>query len=140
MPIEDFETRYLLGVGAMDDTHREFVELVNRLCVAGNVEFAILFDELERHTRAHFAAEDTRMQESGFPALREHRDEHQRVLGELEKLHQKVQRGSFLLARAYVQDQLPDWFHLHAMSMDSALAAHLLNGRPTVHLSHNMHL
>lgn len=31
MPIDDFETRYVLGVDAMDDTHREFVHLANLL-------------------------------------------------------------------------------------------------------------
>jgi hemerythrin len=47
------------------------------------------------------------------------------VLGELNRFAQKVTTGSILMGRAYVVEQLPSWFDLHAKTMDSALAAHL---------------
>lgn len=123
--IEDFERRYLLGLPEMDDTHREFVDLVNRLGEADKASFIPLFDELAKHTEAHFSAEDKLMEDSAFPAIREHRDEHQRVLGELARFGQRVATGSVLMGRAYITQQLPKWFDLHAVTMDSALAAHL---------------
>jgi hypothetical protein len=36
-----------------------------------------------------------------------------------------VERGRTTLARAYLCEQIPAWFALHAVTMDSALAAHL---------------
>ena len=123
--IEDFEQRYLLDQPEMDATHREFVDLVNRLGEADKADFIPLFATLTAHTQAHFAAEDRMMEASGFPAIREHRDEHRRVLGELERFGQRVAAGSVLMGRAYVTQQLPGWFDLHAVTMDSALAAHL---------------
>lgn len=123
--IEDFERRYLLGQPEMDDTHREFVDLVNRLGEADKAEFIALFDALTAHTQRHFDAEERMMEATSFPALREHRDEHRRVLGELERFGQRVAAGSILMGRAYVTQQLPKWFDLHAVTMDSALAAHL---------------
>jgi hemerythrin len=33
------------------------------------------------------------MTESGFPAIAEHRDEHQRILGELEQFRKRVDMG-----------------------------------------------
>ena len=125
MLIEDFEQSYLLEVSQMDDTHREFVELLNALDSADKPGFIRLFGKLLAHTEAHFQIENALMRESGFPAIREHMDEHQRVLGELHRINDKVQGGSVLIGRAYVREQLPGWFKLHAITMDSALAAHL---------------
>jgi hemerythrin-like metal-binding protein len=123
--IEQFDQRYLLGLEAMDDTHREFVDLVNRLGKADKSEFIECFAELVSHTKAHFEQENRWMEASGFPAIREHIDEHQRVLGELDRFASRVASGSVALGRAYVIQQLPQWFDLHAKTMDSALASHL---------------
>jgi hemerythrin-like metal-binding protein len=123
--IEAFEQRYLLGITSMDDTHREFVDLVNRLGVAPKAEFMPLFEELFTHTQTHFDQEKHLMETSGFPAIREHTDEHQRILGELNRFSQRVATGSIMMGKAYVTQQLPQWFDLHAKTMDSALAAHL---------------
>ncbi len=123
--IEAFEQRYLLGISEMDETHREFVDLVNRLGVAPKAEFIPLFAELFSHTQRHFDHENRLMQASGFPAVREHTDEHQRILGELNRFSQKVATGSIMMGKAYVTQQLPQWFDLHAKTMDSALAAHI---------------
>ncbi len=123
--IANFEGRFVLGVAAMDTTHREFVDLVNRLGTCDGDRFVDSFPALVSHTRAHFAAEEGMMETSGFPAIAEHRSEHARVLGDLEHLSTQLARGRIQLARAYVCEQLPDWFTLHAETMDSALAAHL---------------
>jgi hemerythrin len=63
------------------------------------------------------------MAESGFPAAAEHQADHARVLGDLQRLHDRVARDRSTLARAYVREQLPGWFELHAKTMDAALAA-----------------
>lgn len=122
--ISEFDQRYLLGIPQMDDTHREFVELLNQLGDANKEDFKQLFHKLVSHTKAHFTLENMLMQETSFPAIREHMDEHQRVLGELDRMEKKVSQGNNMFPKAYLQ-QLPDWFHLHANTMDSALAAHL---------------
>lgn len=123
--IDDFELRYRLGVEEMDETHRQFVDLVNRLGKADKQAFITLFEVLLQHTQAHFAAETRLMQESRFPAMREHEDDHQRVLGDINRFAARTAAGSTLMARAYLIEQLPDWFNLHALTMDSALAAHV---------------
>jgi hemerythrin-like metal-binding protein len=109
----------------MDETHREFAEIVNRMARADKAGFIELFPVLVAHTQAHFVSENALMKASGFPAIREHMDEHQRVLGELRRMAAKTADGSTLLARAYVAEQLPAWFSVHAVTMDSALAGHL---------------
>lgn len=119
------EPRYALGVAEMDATHRAFVELVDRLCDADEASFPALFAELHEHTRAHFFAEDAKMKATRFNAIGEHISEHQRVLIELRTFNRSVQAGKMRMARAYVRENLKEWFGLHLATMDSALAAHL---------------
>lgn len=123
--IEDFESRFILGIPAMDLSHREFADLVNQMDEAGDATFVYLFTDLINHSRAHFASEEVMMARTQFPATREHRDEHRRVLGELNALREQLRSGRISLARAFVREQLPDWFALHAVTMDSALASHI---------------
>ncbi len=121
--IDNFESRYVLGIDSMDITHREFVDLVNRLSAADKAGFVAGFPGLLAHTREHFAAEERLMEQCRFPAIGEHRSEHARVLGEIERFGAQVASGRTRLARAYLVEQLPRWFDLHAATMDSALAA-----------------
>ncbi len=123
--IENFAQRFTLGMVQMDNTHAEFVELINRLGRADKAEFITLFPTLIEHTRAHFDAEQQLMEGSRFPATGEHRSEHQRVMGELTRFGEKVAAGSTALGRAYIREQLPQWFEQHTLTMDSALAVHL---------------
>lgn len=125
--IEWDETRFGLGLDFMDDTHKAFIAQVNRLAEASNAAFTELFDQLIEHTEEHFQQEEQLMQETAFPANAEHRDEHQRILGELRQFKKRVDKGLVSFGRNYVTQRLPEWFRLHAASMDSALAAHAKN-------------
>lgn len=108
----------------MDATHREFADLVNQLAITKGTGFDGLFLQLLEHTRAHFEHEEAWMRSSGFPATAEHHADHQRVLGDMTRFARQVERGLIPMARAYVRE-LPRWFALHTVTMDSALAAHL---------------
>jgi hemerythrin len=109
----------------MDNTHVEFVGLVNLADESSDRDFARMFGILIEHTRKHFEQEDRLMTDSAFPAIAEHRDEHQRILGELEQFRKRVDRGLLAFGRNYIRGSLAEWFPLHAATMDSALAAHL---------------
>lgn len=122
---ECFEDELLLGNDAMDQTHREFVALHAELIQAKGPAFGRCFSQLLEHTKRHFAYEEELMQASGFPASAEHKADHQRLLGELDRFSQRLNAGSTVMAKAWLKEQLPDWFLTHVISMDSALAAHL---------------
>ncbi len=123
--IQPDDNRYQLDVEQMDTTHQEFISLVNRLNLADKALFQNLFAELVEHTKLHFDSENQLMQETGFSATSEHKAEHLRILGELSRFAQMVQKGSITIAKSYVREMLPNWFNLHAATMDSALAAHI---------------
>ena len=48
---------FLLGYPPMDDTHREFVEIVSALLGCSDEEFAAQLEAFARHAEAHFAEE-----------------------------------------------------------------------------------
>ena len=55
-----------LCVPEMDETHADFIDLVNQLDTAPNSEFAGLFARLFEHTQAHLEEEKARMQNATF--------------------------------------------------------------------------
>jgi hemerythrin-like metal-binding protein len=119
------DSDFSLNLSVIDDTHKEFIELYNIIIIADDAVFAEIFDIFFSHTEKHFANENKLMDQSNFPAISEHKGEHQRVLNELNYFKSKVQENKFSFARFYIKDRIPLWFKLHLATMDSALAAHL---------------
>lgn len=113
---------------AIDSDHQAFISLLNQLDVADNAEFPALFQHLFEHTEQHFGMENQLMRDSRFPAEAEHAGEHQRVLGEFKQFKSRVDKGMLAFGRSFVRERLPQWFQLHAATMDSALAAHIQAG------------
>jgi len=114
-----------VGYDLIDTDHDEFIDLVNTLDTASNTDFPALFRRLHEHTEAHFERENRLMEQFGFPAELEHRAEHQRVLGEFKQFKTRVDKGLLVFGRQFVKERLPEWFRLHVVTMDSALAAHI---------------
>ncbi|WP_019868108.1 hemerythrin domain-containing protein [Methylovulum miyakonense] len=117
--------------GPIDQDHEEFINLLNALDTVTNADFPALFQELYEHTEAHFERENQWMAQSAFPALIDHKGEHQRVLGEFKQFKSRVDKGLVAFGRSFVRDRLPQWFALHVTTMDTALAMHL-NQQPPV--------
>lgn len=74
----------ILGYDPIDADHERFVRLLSATTAANDLDFPDLFRQLAHEMREHFAHENSLMESSGYPALGEHRGEHQRILGELE--------------------------------------------------------
>lgn len=117
----DWTDRYLLGYTAMDDTHREFVTLVDTLLTAPDAGLAQALDAFAAHAVAHFEQEDGWMRGTDFPAADCHIDEHAKVLASVREVQQELAAGNVVLVRELAQ-ALMDWFPGHADYMDSALA------------------
>lgn len=119
-----------LHISSMDDTHREFIGLINQCAACSDKhEFIALYDQLIEHTRDHFANEEEKMRQSAFPAIDEHQSDHYRVLNEMQGFKRSLARGRHQLVKSYINERLPEWFALHLKTMDAALAAHLLSNK-----------
>lgn len=122
-PQLDWSDELLIGHGGMDDTHREFVELVNVLLAAPDSDLERALEAFAQHAVEHFGEEDRLMRTTKFPPADCHIDEHAKVLESV----RQVQR---LLVEENDTDQvrslaraLADWFPSHVSHLDSALAA-----------------
>ena len=123
MDVLQWTKREHSGVSEMDETHAEFIALVNAIGATRDAgDLRHLLRSLVEHTRAHFALESKLMSTCDFPAVREHEEEHARVLGDLSRYAAMADRGMPEMAKAFVCEYLPAWFRAHAATMDSALA------------------
>lgn len=130
-----WDDRYLLGHNPMDDTHREFVDLVHALLTAEDAALPAALEAFARHAEAHFEQENRWMELDGFPARECHVDEHAKVLASVREVQAELAAGNTALCRDLAV-ALMDWFPGHADYMDSALATWLVKkahgGRPLV--------
>ena len=126
---------YLLGYGPMDDTHREFVEIVSALLGCSDEEFAAQLEAFARHAEAHFAEEDAWMKSTDFPPKDCHIDEHAAVLNSVYQVMEAVKEGDIAEGRRLAA-ALADWFPGHATHLDSALSHWMVKrshgGKPVV--------
>jgi len=124
MPLMEWSEELVLDQPAMDGTHREFVELLNRLGAAGEGDLLARLDEFIAHTEAHFGQEEAWMEAMQFPPLGCHRIEHEGVLEIMREVRKRIAGGEThfgeVLARA-----VAEWFPLHAGSMDVVLALYM---------------
>lgn len=114
----------VLGLDFMDDTHREFVELLAACNAAEDSTLAAAWDALIAHTDAHFSREDRWMEETGFHSCSCHSTQHRVVLQVLREGAAQLAAGDAAPVRQMIRE-LAVWFPQHAQAMDAALALHL---------------
>lgn len=111
-----------VGLPAIDEDHRAFVEGLNAASTASDAEFPARFAALAAHTQEHFAHEEEIMAATGFFAIEMHKAEHRRVLAEAQQVAARLAAGDLAAARAYVVEVLPEWFLNHRNTMDLVTA------------------
>ena len=114
------------GLGFQDADHEESITLMNAMQTCSDDELPALFAKHVEHLREHLGREDELMERTGFFAKDMHMGEHQRVLAEQDAIQAKLDVGDIAAVRAYVQDDLPNWFLNHLESMDTMTAMHAL--------------
>ncbi|SEA80229.1 MULTISPECIES: hemerythrin domain-containing protein [Acidovorax] len=114
-----------LDLPLMDDTHREFVDLLAAVEAADNATLVARWQALVEHTEQHFGQEDAWMASTGFASGNCHAMQHKVVLQVMrDGAARAVDKGELHVVRAMAAE-LALWFPQHAQSMDAALALHL---------------
>lgn len=124
MPALPWSDGLVLGLSFMDDTHKEFVELLARCEECDDVLLPALWDALIAHTADHFGREDEWMLATGFAAGNCHATQHKVVLQVLREGAALAKQGDLAPVRQMIRE-LAAWFPQHAQTMDAALALHL---------------
>lgn len=113
-----------LQLPAMDDTHREFVDLLALVAQADDTALLDAWATLIDHTDDHFGQEDRWMRETGFASVNCHTTQHGVVLGVMREGLAVGRKGRLDVVRQMARE-LAQWFPQHAQTMDAALALHL---------------
>ena len=113
-----------LDLPLMDDTHREFVDLLALAQGAPDDQLQACWQRLIEHTDAHFGQEDRWMQATRFASSNCHSMQHKVVLQVMREGAVQAAAGDLTSLRA-MASELALWFPAHAQSMDAALALHL---------------
>lgn len=113
-----------LGLSFMDDTHREFVDLLAEVVNASDASLLGVWRTLIEHTEDHFGREDQWMQSTRFSSGNCHSTQHDVILQVMREGDKRGQAGDLAVVRQMAHE-LGIWFPQHAQSMDAALALHL---------------
>jgi len=113
---------YLVGMPAMDDTHREFVEHVNALFKATDAGMAACLAALIAHSEGHFSQEQDWMQQTAFPATECHTNEHNAVLTSMREVLAYMEGGGDPNEARRLAIELTRWFPSHTDYLDASLA------------------
>src|SRR5947209_1947922 len=92
---------YSVNIAALDRQHQELFESINELEVAlrageGDRSVEEVLAKLVNYAAAHFAAEESLMEQHGFPGFSSHRAQHEMFrnkLGDLLAKHRESKRG-----------------------------------------------
>ena len=112
------------GDSRMDETHEEFVTMLNQLLSTPQDQQLPLYKAFLSHTVEHFAQEDRWMLATGFSADNCHAGQHATILETMRAVEVHYEGGdNEIITR--LAEALTEWFPGHANSMDAGLAQHL---------------
>ena len=113
-----------LDLPLMDDTHREFVDLLAAVDRAEDAQLLSTWNTLVEHTEQHFGQEDAWMASTRFASGNCHSTQHKVVLQVMREGAARAEQGDLKVLRV-MASELALWFPQHAQNMDAALALHL---------------
>lgn len=115
----------------IDQTHQEFVELLNELGASLRAADAVpqpvlaVYQRLLAHTEAHFAMEEGFMAATGFAADNCHSKQHAMVLDVMREVLVHTVTTQDLAPMRNLLTELANWFPSHAEMMDASLVFHM---------------
>lgn len=110
------------GVVLVDAIRHDLWETLSHLRRTPEWEFPSRYAELTTKLECVFSREEGWMDEMNNPLLKQHREQHARVLSGLHHVHAEVLAGNIALGREVVECLLPRWLEFHMGTMDMALA------------------
>ena len=126
MPVE-FDPVLLTGVDEIDAQHRELFDRIRALLEASRnrrsrEEVIRLLEFLGGYVIEHFASEERRMEEAGYPKIEGHRAEHRQFVKELEILRLELKsEGPSALFVIRVGNRVTEWLREHIYRTDRML-------------------
>jgi hemerythrin len=129
-----WQADYSVGDETIDGQHRKLIEILNKLgdlLGGGRADAAVtprqLFDDLALYVTSHFAYEEKRMADAGYPLekVREHQQEHRQLLKTLQGFETHVESGDPQALEEMMPFLYGDWLIHHICVVDKDYADYL---------------
>jgi hemerythrin len=110
----------------MNDEHHALLNKLNDLLIAlsspDRTRIVMACNVLAVEARAHFDSEEAQMREAGYPALEQHREQHEELQRNLSHLLFTANSGAGFLSSTYPYSFLQLWFVPHLTYADRKAA------------------
>jgi hemerythrin len=120
---------YSINIQAIDDQHRELVNILNRLFISvskreGDKVTASILDALMSYTKTHFALEERLMRLANYKDLQAHMEEHKKLIEKLDQICKKhlIEEKSIYFEMLIF---LKSWLREHIQGVDRKYSAEL---------------
>lgn len=113
----------LTGIPPIDQLHLEMADALAWVSLLPEDEFCAGYSALLEKVEHAFAIEEMWMEETDYPGLRQHREQHARLLGGLHHAHARVKGGDVALGKEVTRELLPAWLEVHMATMDVPMGA-----------------
>lgn len=115
---------YSLGDTEIDEQHQMLFVLVNALLAATEKsDLTEAVANLFKHTRDHFAHEETIMRRTDYPGLQAHVEQHNTLLSKLSNASELI--ANYTLTMANLESFLAAWLLNHMETLDAPLVNHI---------------
>ena len=115
------------GICKIDEFRRSILELAGQLMRCPEFEVPEIYRRLLTILEHAFGEEQNLMEESSFPAIQCHLEQHARVMATLHRLHPAIMLGDCSSARRIGGKLLSDWLTLHASTQDAVMGVWVLS-------------
>lgn len=125
MALLQWKERYSVGIDAVDHEHRQLIDLINRLHDklnerAGEAAVSAFLGDLFAGISAHFALEERFMREHGYDQLRQHKNDHERLLDDIRDIMDEYEDDATTVS-SELAARLEAWFSRHFETHDARL-------------------
>jgi len=125
MTVLQWREEFSVGIEEVDHEHRELIELIRTLqqdlqAGADTDRIIDVLGEIYNQIAAHFALEEKMMRKTRYPALADHKQDHETLLDDLRDIMDEVEDDG-VLDETQLTDDLDRWFSDHFKTHDAKL-------------------
>jgi hemerythrin-like metal-binding protein len=118
----NWSTEYSVGIGRIDEQHKQIVLMLNRLIGAkeattGSEVVSDLIDQMTKYAQEHFKFEEDLMAEFGFPLLDQHKQSHVKYRKKIVDLCTSVSLDIPVVPQVML-NYLVQWWQKHILHED----------------------
>lgn len=122
MALLNWSNEYSVDVRSIDGQHHKLFDMLNDLHDAmkagkGGQSVPGILKRLVAYTCEHFGDEERLMARAGYPDLVAHKAEHDKLLGEVQKMMRDFEQGKIVLTME-LTDFLVQWLQTHIRGCD----------------------